>query len=52
MGLVQKGDFVFFLHSHASGNRETSAEGAKNTGVSCRKPAVVNERRRKGKEQV
>ena len=38
-----------FPHSHASGNRGTSAEGAKNTGVSGLKPAVDNERRRKGK---
>ena len=41
-----------FLHSHASSNRETSAEGAKNTGVFSLKPAVDNERRRKGKGQA
>ena len=35
------------------GNRETSAEEVKkNTGVSGLKPAVNNERRRKGKEQA
>ena len=52
MGLVQKGDSSSFPHSHASGNRETSAEEAKNTGVSSLKPAVNNERGRKGKEQA
>ena len=52
MGLVQKGDSCSFLHSHASGNRETSAEEVKNTGVSSLKTAVNNERRRKGKEQA
>ena len=52
MGLVQKVDSCSFLHSHASGNRETSAEEVKNTGVSSLKPAVNNERRRKGKEQA
>ena len=30
-GSCSKGDSCSFLHSHASGNRETSAEGAKNT---------------------
>ena len=43
---------VFFLHSRASGNRETSAEGVKDTGVSNLKPAVKNEQRRKGKGQA
>ena len=52
MGLVQRGDSCSFLHSRASGNRETSAEEVKNTGVSSLKPAVYNERRRKGKEQA
>ena len=47
-----KRDSRSFLHSNASGNRETSAEGAKNTGVSGLKPAVDNERRRKGKGQA
>ena len=51
-GSCSKGDSCSFLHSRASGNRETSAEGAKNTGVSSLKPAVDNERRRKGKEQA
>ena len=44
--------FNSFLHSHASGNRETSAEEVKNTGVSRLKPALNNERRWKGKEQA
>ena len=47
-----KGDSCTFLHSQASGNRETSAEGTTNTGVSSLKPAVDNERRRKGKGQA
>ena len=51
-GSCSKGDSCSFLHSHASGHRETSAEGAKNTGVSSLKTAVDNERRRKGKEQA
>ena len=51
MGLVQKRTLVV-LHPHASGNRETSAEGAKNTGVPSEKAAVNNERRRKGKGQA
>ena len=51
-GSCSKGESCSFLHSRASGNRETSAEGAKNTGVSSLKPAVDNERRRKGKEQA
>ena len=51
-GSCSKGDSCSFPHSHASGNRETSAEGAKNTGASSLKPAVDNERRRKGKEQA
>ena len=46
-GSCSKGDSCSFLHAHALGNRETSAEGAKNTGVSSLKPAVDNERRRK-----
>ena len=51
-GSCSKGDSCSFLHSHAFGKRETSAEWAKNTGVSSLKPAVDNERRRKGKGQV
>ena len=51
-GSCSKGDSCSFLHSQASGNREISAEGAKNTGVSSLKPAVDNERRRKGKGQA
>ena len=50
-GSCSKGHSCSFLHSHAFGNRETSAEGAKNTGVSGLTPAVDNERRRKGKGQ-
>ena len=46
--LFKKGESCSFLHSLASGNPETSAKGAKNTGVSSFKPAVENERRRKG----
>ena len=52
MGLVQKGNSCSFQQSHASGNRETTVEGAKNTGVSSLKPAVDNERRRRSKEQT
>ena len=52
MGPVQKEDSCSFPHSHASENPETSVEGAKNTGVSSLKPAVDNERRRKGKLQA
>ena len=48
-GSCSKGDSSSFLHSRASGNRETSAEEVKNTGVSNLKPAVNNEQRRKGK---
>ena len=44
-GSCSKGDSCSFLHSHAYGNRETSAEGARNTEVD-------NERRRKGKGQA
>ena len=51
-GSCSKGDSCSFPHPHASGNRETSAEGAMNTGVSSLKPAVDNERRRKGLEQA
>ena len=51
-GSCSKGDSCSFLYSRASGNRETSAEEVKNTGVSSLKPAVYNERRRKGKEQA
>ena len=51
-GSCSKGDSCSFLHSLATGDRETSAEGAKNRGVSSLKPAVDNERRRKGKEQT
>ena len=51
-GSCSKGDSCSFLHSRASGNRDTSAEEVKNTGVSCLKPSVDNERRRKGKEQA
>ena len=51
-GSCSKGDSCSFRHSHDSENRETSAEGAKNTGVSSVKPAVDNERRRKGKAQA
>ena len=51
-GSCSKGDSCSFLHSHASGNRETSAEGTKNTGEPSLKTAVDNERKRKGKEQA
>ena len=51
-GYCSKGDSCSFPHSHVSGNRETSAEGAKNTGVSSLKPAVDNERSWNGKEQA
>ena len=51
-GSCSKSESCSFLHSRASGNRETSAEGAKNTGVSSFKPAVDNEQRRKGKGQA
>ena len=51
-GSCSKGDSCSFLHSYDSGNRETSADGAKNTGVSSLKSAVDNERRRKGKGQA
>ena len=46
-GSCSKGDSCSFLHSHASGNREISAEEVKNTGESSLKPVVNNERRRK-----
>ena len=39
-GSCSKGDSCSFLHSRASGNRETTAEEVKNTGVSSLKPAV------------
>ena len=45
MGLVQK-RLCSFLRSHASGNRETAAEGAKNTGVSypaSNQPLITSE---------
>ena len=42
-GSCSKGDSCSSQHSHASRNRETSAEGTKNTGVSGLKPAVNNE---------
>ena len=51
-GSCSKGDSSSFLHSHASGTREKSAEVAENTGVSSLKPAVDNEWRRKGKLQA
>ena len=50
--VCSKGDSCSFLHTHASGNRETSAEEVKNTRESGLKPAVNNEQRRKGKEQA
>ena len=50
-GSCSKGDSCSFLHSRASGNRETSAEEVTNTGESSLKP-VVNNVRRKGKEQA
>ena len=51
-GSCSTGDSCSFQHSRASGNRETSAEEVKNTGVSSLKPAVNNERRRKGKAHI
>ena len=51
-GSCSKGDSCSFLQSHASGNRETSAEGVKNTGVFSLKQAVDIERRGKGKKQA
>ena len=51
-GSCSKGDSCSFLHSRTSGNRETSAEEVKNTEVSSLRPAVNNDRRRKGKEQA
>ena len=50
--LHQAEDSCSFLHSRASGNRETSAGEVKDTGVSNLKPAVNNEQRRKGKGQA
>ena len=41
-----------FLHSRALGNRETSAEESKNTGVYSLKPSVNAEQRRKSKGQA
>ena len=41
-----------FLHTRASGNRETTAKEVVNARVSGLKPAVNNEQRRKGKEQA
>ena len=41
-----------FLHSHASGNRGTTAEEVRNARGSGLKPAGNNEQRRKGKEQA
>ena len=41
-----KRDSCSFLRSHASGNRETAAEGAKNTGVSypaSNQPLIMSE---------
>ena len=38
-----KRGLLYFLHSHAPGNGETSAERAKNTGVSNLKPASRGE---------
>ena len=51
-GSCSKGDSCSFLHSRASGNRETSAEEVENTGESSLKPVVNNERRRKGQEHA
>ena len=51
-GSCSKGDSGSFLHSRASGNRETSAEEVKNTGASDLKPVVNNEQRRKCKGQA
>ena len=51
-GSCSKGDSCSFLHSRASGNRETSAEEMKNTEESSLKPVVNNERKKKGKEQA
>ena len=51
-GSCSKGDSCSFLHSRASGNRKTLVEEVKNARLSSLKPAVDNERRRKGKEQA
>ena len=52
-GSFSKGDSCSFLHSHASGNRETTAEEVGNARGSGLNPAVKNdEQRRKGKEQA
>ena len=51
-GSCSNWDSCSFLHSHASGNRETSAEGSKNKRVSSLKPAFDDERRRKGEEKA
>ena len=47
-GSCSKGDSCSFPHSHASGSRETSAEGAKNTGVSSLKPLITSEGGKEG----
>ena len=52
MGLVQRGTLAVFYIRVPGGNRETTAEEVVNARVSGLKPAVNNERRRKGKEQA
>ena len=52
MGLVQKETLVVFYIRMPRDTEETSAEEVKNTGVSSVKPAVDNERRRKGEGQA
>ena len=53
-GSCSKETLCSFLRSHASGNRETAAEGAKNTGVSypaSNQPLITSEGE-KGEEQA
>ena len=51
-GPCSTGDSCSFLHTRASGNRETTAEEVGNARGSGLKPAVNNEPRRKGKDQA
>ena len=51
-GSCSKRESCSFLHSRASGNRETTAEEVMNARVSGLKPVVNNEQRRKGKGQA
>ena len=51
-GSCSKGESCSFLHTRASGNRDTTEEEVVNARVSGLKPAVNNQQRRKGEEQA